>query len=92
MRIRLVIGVVVMTPMDRDPTRRRVLKTAQSKDGERVLEPNRAGKGSMRQQPMKAEADAERSEYIQADECDNDACPTEEPGHEGEQRQNMNGG
>jgi hypothetical protein len=39
---------------------------------------------------MKAQADAKRAEHIQADECHNDAGPTEEPRHKCQQCENMN--
>ena len=88
-RIRLVVGMVVMLPMDGDPAGRRVLKAAQTEDRERVLQPFRADERAMGQQPMKAQADAERAEHIQAGERDNDAGPAEEPRHKRQQRKKM---
>src|SRR6266481_2976869 len=84
MRIRLPVRVLVMQPMVGNPTPRSVLETAHTKNGERVLQPFRAHHATMGQQPMKAQADSERAENIQAEERYHDAGPAEEPGHERE--------
>jgi hypothetical protein len=46
----------------------------------------------MRQQAMEADVDAERAERVHADRHEQDAGPTEQPRHEGEQRQQVESG
>src|SRR6185312_8875591 len=88
-RIRLLIGVLMVTPMSRDPPCRRVLQTADSKDCEAVLKPFRADKPAMCQQPMVAKIDSQRSEDVQPEDCKDDAGPTVEPWKHREQREQM---
>src|SRR5262249_41423069 len=75
--------------MDRDPACRGVLQTAESEDGERVLEPFRAPETPVRQQAVIAEVDAENSEDVVAHDQQDHAGPTEEPRHERKQREQM---
>src|SRR5262245_12809640 len=88
-RIRLIIGVLMVTPMSRDPPCRRVLQTAYSKDCEAVFKPFRADKPTMRQQSMIAKVDPQRSEDVQPEDCKDDARPTVEPWKHCEQRDQM---
>jgi len=54
MRIRLVIGVLVMPPMYADPAGWGVLDTAQTKNGKGMLEPFRTDEAPVGQHTMKA--------------------------------------
>ena len=91
MGIRLLVGMLVMPPMDGDPPRRSVLETAHTENGQRVLEPFWADDAAMGQQAMEAQADPERSKNIQPEECETHTGPTEQPRHEREQCQKMTG-
>ena len=55
-----------------------------------MLEPSGAAERAMRQAAVEAGADAERAEQIIADEHHGDAGPTEQPWHQGKQRQKVN--
>src|SRR5262245_30447036 len=88
-RVGLLVGVLVVPAMDRDPACRGVLQTAESEDGERVLEPFRAAETPVRQQAVIAEVDAENAEDVVAHDEEGHAGPTEEPRHERKQREQM---
>ena len=90
-RIRLLVGVLMVPPMGADPARRRVLHAADSKNGERVFQRLRADHAAMGQQPMKAKADSERAENVKPDEGENNAGPAEQPRHERQQSKKMHG-
>src|SRR5262245_52527778 len=87
--IRLLVGMLVMPPMDRDPTRRSVLEAAHTENSERVFEPFWADEAAVRQQAMKAQADPERSKNVQPEECESDAGPAEKPRYERKQCQKV---
>ena len=65
MRVRLFVGVLMMPAMNAHPTGRRVLDTAQTENGERVLQPFGADEASVGEQAMEAQADAERAKDIE---------------------------
>jgi hypothetical protein len=83
------VGDIMVPAMPGDPNHGRFFSATGSQDGERALKPTRAGKPAMRQQPMIAKIDTERSEDIEPQHQKNDPGPTEEPGHECEARQEM---
>ena len=89
MRIVLSVGVLVVPAMDRDPARRGVLHATHGKDGEQVLQPFLANQAAMREQPMVAEVDAERAEYVEAQNYQGESGPTEEPRQQRQQRDEM---
>ena len=70
MRVGLLVGVLMMNPMRDDPAGRRVLQAADAQDGEGACSSHlRTFKAAMRQQPVKAEIDAQRAEDVQSSEC-----------------------
>jgi len=71
----------MMPAMNAHPTGRRVLDTAQTENGERVLQPFGADEASVGEQAMEAQADAERAKDIKPEKCHHQAGPTKEPGH-----------
>jgi len=85
MRVRLFVGVLVVLPMNADPAGWGVLDTAQAQNSEEVLQPFGASEASVGEQAMVAQTNAERAEDIEAKECRCQAGPTEEPGHERKQ-------
>src|SRR4051812_371275 len=89
MRISLVIGMLMMDPMDNDPAGGRLLQVANSEQGQCVLKPHRALKASVRQQSMKAGADTHRAEDIVADRQPKQAPPTKNVGQECQRNQQM---
>src|SRR3954463_8616620 len=89
MRVGLIVGVLMVPAMNAHPTGRRVLDTAQTQNGEGVLQPFGAGEASVSEQAMEAQADAERAKDIETQECHYQTGPTEEPGHKCKQRNQM---
>ncbi len=57
-RIGLMVAVLMMHSMDRDPSRRRILKSTDAADSHRVFEPLGAFESSMRKQSMIADRNA----------------------------------
>src|ERR1700761_967831 len=88
-RIRLLVGMVVVPAMHSDPECRRALQGAYAENRQRVLDPSRTVEAAMGQKAMKADIDAEHAENKKAREGNRDAAPAEEPGHEGQQRQQV---
>ena len=88
-RIRLLVGMLMMAAVHRDPARRRIFHTANSDDHEHVLQPFRTAKAPMGEQAMIADIDAKQSAQAGRDDGDDHAGPAEIPGDEGEQRHQM---
>src|SRR5215471_17433761 len=61
-RIPLLIGGLMMPPVDRNPVWRRFHHTARSEQDQGALQPTRTGKAAVGQQAMEAEVDAESAE------------------------------
>ena len=89
MRIRLLVGVLVMQTMDRDPLRRRVLHAQHAERREGSLQPLRHDEALVRQQAVITQVDAERAEDIEPQHGEHDARPTEEVRHEREASDRM---
>src|SRR5271155_624822 len=77
---------MMMLAMNCDPSRGRILHAADAKSGKDVLHPQRAGKSSMSQKPMIAEADPTGAKDIEAQGSQSGAGPTEKPGQQRQQR------
>jgi hypothetical protein len=89
MGVRLLVGMLVMPPMDGGPPRRSVLEAAHTENSERVFKPFWADDAAVRQQAVKAQADPERSKNVQPEECETDTDPTEQPRYERKQCQKV---
>ena len=89
MRIVLVIGIVVVTPVDGDPEARRELQAACAENSQRMLEPKRAREAAVREQPVEADVDSDNAERIHAHSKQDDARPAEEPGDESQRSERM---
>jgi hypothetical protein len=85
MRVLLFVGVFMVLPMYADPASWGVLGTAQAQDSEEVLQPFGASEASVSEQAMEAQTNAKRTENIEAEQCRCQAGPTEEPGYERKQ-------
>jgi len=90
-RVLIVVRMMMMLPMDRDPMRRRVLDTASTQECEAALKPEWAGETAMREKPMKAEINPKHAENIKPSEQEKHPCPTEEPGENSERGNQVNG-
>src|SRR4029078_4425456 len=89
MRVRLIIGEMVVLAMYRDPAGGRILQAADTDDGKGILRPFRAAKTAMAQQTMVAKIDSDAAEKIHAEKRKRGAGPAEIPGNEGQQGQHM---
>ena len=74
-RIVWLVGMLVVLSVDRDPAGRRILQAADAENRERMLEPLRATKRAMRQQPVIAKIDAERPEYVGSQQTNGEPGP-----------------
>ena len=72
MRIRLIVGVLMVESVDGDPSSRSVLQAADSEHCQEVFQPGRTPVATVGQQPMIAEVDPQRSENIQASQGQRD--------------------
>src|SRR3954468_4617040 len=54
-----------------------------------MFEPLRTAETAVREQPVVTEADPERAEHVKTDDGQHHAGPAEEPGHEGEQGEDV---
>src|SRR5262245_61511730 len=88
-RVGLLVGMLVVTTVDRDPARRGVLQAAKPQDRQRVLEPFRTSEAAMGEQPMVTEVNAEHAEHIVAYDRKDDAGPAEKPRRQRQQREQM---
>jgi hypothetical protein len=70
MRVRLLVGELMMPAVDRDPARRRFLQAGHRDDRHRVLQPFRAFQAAMGQQPVIAKVDAEQPAQMRAEQRD----------------------
>jgi hypothetical protein len=91
MRVRLIVGVRVVSPVGSDPARRRVLHAANSENGKGVLQRLRTDHAAMGQQPVKAKTNSERAEEVKPDERENDAGPADQPRHKRQEGEQMHG-
>ena len=82
MWVRLVVGVLMMPAVDRDPAGRGLLQAGHRDDDHRVLEPFRTFQPAMREQPVVAKVDAEQPAQMRAEDGHGQAAPTEIAGHE----------
>jgi hypothetical protein len=87
--IGLLIRLLVVHAVDRDPAGGRILERADAKDGQRVLEPLRAGEALMREEAVVSDRDAEHAEEKVAGDGGGHSGPTKKPGQEGEQRRRV---
>ena len=89
MRIGLMVGVLVMQPMDDNPPGGRLLQIADAQNGQAMFEPQRALETAMREQPMVAGADAHRTEDEISHRQPDDAPPTEDVRQKRQRNQQM---
>ena len=76
--------------MKGDELRRRVHQTTGTLNNKKSLKPCGAAETAMRQQAVVPNIDAQRSVEIQAEDRHDHASPTEEPGNQRSQRENVN--
>ncbi len=89
MRVRLVVGMFVVTAMGRHPPRRAALQAADPEEGETALQPFGADEALVGQKSVIADIDAQNPEDINAEDGKKHARPAEEPRHEREQGQRV---
>src|ERR1700684_1907763 len=89
MRVRLIVGMFMVPAMGRHPPRLAALQAADPEEGKTALQPFGADKALVGQKSVIADIDAQNPEDIDAEDGNNDARPTEEPWHEGEQGQRV---
>src|SRR5215470_254111 len=85
----LLVGVLVVAAVDRNPARRSVLQAAKPKERERVLEPFRAAEAAVGEQAMITEVNAEHAEHVVAHDRKDHAGPAEKPWHQRQQREQV---
>ena len=90
--IGLFVAVLMMHPMDRDPSCRRILQIAHPEDRQSMLQPSRAGKAPVSQQAVVADGDAHHAEHKVTGDCDDQTGPGEQPRDEREQCDQMDEG
>ena len=90
-RVRLLVGELMMAAMDRDPARRRFLQAGHRDDHHRMLQPFRAFQAAMGEQPVVAKVDAEQPAQMRAHDRDDQAAPAEIAGQERQQREGVVG-
>jgi hypothetical protein len=88
MGIQIIVGVMVMSAVNRGPMGGRELQRAGADDGERALNPSSALEGTMRDQAVIGQIDANDAKDESAHIKENDAGPAEKPG---KYRQNCHG-
>jgi hypothetical protein len=88
-RIKPLVGMLMMPPAHRDPTDRRILQGATAEHGEGMFKPFRTPEAAMRQKPVIAETDTERTSQEDTDDSQRHAGPTEEPGQQRKQGKKM---
>ena len=89
MRVSLLIGMLMVKPVNHDPACRRILERADSEHSERVFQPLRATVAPVRQQAVVAGADAERAEDIIAQGNQQQSSPAEQPRYECQGQEQM---
>ena len=70
MRIRLLVGELMVPAMDRDPARRRFLQARHRDHHHGVLQPFRTFQAAVGEQPVIAEVDAEQPAQMGAEQGD----------------------
>jgi hypothetical protein len=88
-RIGVLIGIIVMQPMRCHPACRRILETADRHDDKETLEPSRASKAAVSQQPVIADVDADAAVKINARNQQHHTGPGKQPGDDREQGQRV---
>ena len=91
MRVRLLVGELMVPAVDRDPARRRFLQARHRDHHHRVLQPFRTFQAAMGEQPVVAKVDAEQSAQMGAGDGDDQPAPAEITGQEGQHRGQMVG-
>ena len=91
MRIRLLVGELMMAAMDRDPAGRGFLQARHRYHHQSVLQPFRTFQAAVGQQPVVAKVDAEQAAQMGADDGDEQAAPAEINRCKGQQRHQMIG-
>src|SRR5579871_422952 len=89
MRVARLIGVLMVHAVDCDPVHGAALPATRAQDGQRMLQPARAGEATVRQQAMIANVDAEGSEEIKSANRPGKPRPAEQPRYTGQQGEQM---
>ena len=90
-RIGPLVGVLMMHPVDCNPASRRALQRANPQNCEPVLEPFRAAETAMGEQPVVADVDSHGTENVIAQEHEHQSGPCEQPGHQRQRQEKMEG-
>jgi hypothetical protein len=77
--IRLLVGMLMVLPMDSDPPRGCVLQTADAQGRQTVFQPSAALEATVRQQSVIANGHAQHAEEEMASNRQDDASPAEQP-------------
>ncbi len=88
-RIRLLVGVLMMHPMDCNPASWRALQRANTKQREAVLEPFRALETAVGEQPVVTNVDTHRPEHIVAQEDEHQPGPGKQSGDQRQRQEQM---
>ena len=90
-RVRLLVGELMVPAMDRDPARGRVLQAGHRDDRKSMLQPFGTFQAAVGQQPVIAKVDAEQPAQMGGDQRHGKTAPAESAGHEGQQRHGVPG-
>ncbi len=90
-RVRLLVGELMMPAVDRDPARRGFLQAGDRDDRQSMLQPFRAFQAAVGQQPVIAKVDAEQPAQMRGEQGYDKTAPAESAGHESQQRQAVPG-
>lgn len=88
-RVWLVIAVLMVHSMNGYPTRWAVLQVADAEDGERVFKPLWASEAAMSEQSVITDGDSKHTEHEMTCDRDDQSRPSEEPGDERKQSEDM---
>ena len=90
-RVRLLVGELMMAAVNGDPARRCFLQAGHRDDDHGVLEPFGTFQAAVGEKPMVAKVDAEQPAQMGADDRNDEAAPGEIAGHEGKHRHGVIG-
>jgi hypothetical protein len=91
MRVRLLVGELMMPAMDGDPARGCFLEAGDRDDHHGVLQPFRTFQPAVGEKPVIAKVDAKQPAQMCAEHGYEQAAPAEIAGHKGQQRDSMIG-
>src|SRR5262249_55631175 len=88
-RVRRLVGMLMMQTVHTDPSGRRVLQTAHAENCQRMFEPLRAIEAAVRQQPVIAKINTQCAKDVRAGERKSKSCPAKKPWQKREERYHM---